>query len=194
MEHLEEGILSLENEPITAEVAWEYYRHQDEFRDEGVVFEQFKGALKRHREAVKKKKWHLTDQMAALEHDTQFMSINTHDQKGNKKFYGTEAHRLLKQDVQDERHISLGVEDLFWSRDEYCLDEWGLPEFKRRVKQEAATQKFFYYMEVKRAKKADKEAAQEAARVARQVAEDNDYYDFNQEEDPDDNDNAEREG
>lgn len=190
MEHIETGILSLDDEPITAEVAWLHYQTQEEFVEEGVVFEQFALAIARHRKALRKKKWHVQDQMVALEHDTQFMSTDTHDRKGDKKFYGTQAHRLLKQDIQDELHTVMGVEALFWLRDEYCLDEWDLPDFKRRVKQEEATQKFYYYMEVKRAKKADKQAAKEAARVARQVAEAHDYYDINQEEDPDDDDNA----
>lgn len=191
MEDLENGVIPLEDDVITAEIAWDtIYRHVPEIIEEKVVYEQFGPALKRHRSAVGKKQRHFKVQMDALEHDTQFMHHDTHDRRGVKKFHGTHAHELLKQDIRDEKHIEMGAEGLYWWREEYWDEDetWDLAFFKRRVRQEAATQKFNHFMEIKRVKKAEKDAAK-AAKELKKAAEYNDYYDIYQEDDADDNDN-----
>ena len=187
MDDLENGVIPLEEDVITAEIAWDtIYRHAEEFIEERVVFEQFKPALKRHRKAVAKKQRHLRAQMSALEHDTQFMHHDAFNKRGVKIFHGTHAHALLKEDIAEEKHIEMGVAGLYWWREEYWNDndKWDLTFFKRRVRQEICLQKFNYYMDVKRANKAKKDAAK-AAREAKKHVEENDYYDIYQEEDED---------
>lgn len=200
-EHLEKDILTLDENVISAQLAWTHYRTVDVVIQEKVVFEQFAEALARHRKAIKKKRWHVGDQMAALEHDTQFMSFNnkTHNRRGKKIFYGTDAHKQLKEDIKAEKHTTMGVEALFNSNSLYKDDEWNLAEFKKFVKTEEQTNKFHYHMEVKRTKKKEKakksggaatageaEAATRASeREARRAAEAFDYYDYYQESDED---------
>ena len=148
---LESGFLPLEDDIITAEVAWEHYQHMIEFLP--VVFSQFEKRLKDHRAQVKKRKSHIDDQLAALQHDRQLHPANEIDSRGRRVFYLSPAKPLLEEDVQNERHLELGTEDLYWSREEYWDDNWTLKEFKRRLYQEIGRQKFLYYLECKRAKK-----------------------------------------
>ena len=193
-EHLENGVLSLDEEVVSAEAAWSYYSNQDVFIREKILFGQFNEALERQRNAIKKRRWHVGDQMAALEHDTCFMSRSTHDRRGKKKFYGTSAHESLKDDIKADNHTRLGMACLQGSREEHA--EWRPDHFKRRVKQEVLTQKFFHHMEVKRAaKKAQAKSAVKSEveavarateRAARTAFETFDYCDVCQESDPDD--------
>ena len=113
------------------------------------------------------------------------MYHDTHDRRGRKIFYGTQAHTFLKQDVKDGLHVSMGVEGLYYSRDEYCEgdDDWDVAFFRRRVRQEELTQKFLYHMEVQRAKK-EKNKKEAAKRTS--STDDLEYYDTYQEEDKDD--------
>ena len=185
MDDLENDVLPLDESLVPASVAWEHYRLFPEFIQEGVVYEQFESSLDRHRKAVKKKKRHFADQLSALEHDTQFMYQDTHDRRGRRIFYGTQAHTFLKQDVKNGLHLSMGVEGLYYSRDEYCEvdDDWDVAFFRRRVRQEDLTQKFHYHMEVQRAKKEKKK--KESAKSSSST-DDLEYYDTYQEEDKDD--------
>lgn len=121
--------------------------------------------------------------MSALEHDTQFFYGETHDRRGKKIFYGTQAHKLLKQDIKEGKHTTLGTEGLYYSRDEYCEeDEWNLAFFRRRVRQEDLTQKFHYHMEVQRAKK---EKQKKESKKKDNSMDEFEYYDLYQEEDDD---------
>ena len=185
MDDLENDVLPLDETLVPASVAWEHYKLLPEFIQEGVVYEQFEPALKRHRNAVKKRKRHFAEQLSALEHDTQFMYRDAHNRRGRKIFYGTQAHTLLKQDVKNGLHVSMGVEGLYYSRDEYCEedDDWDVAFFRRRVRQEDLTQKFHYYMDVQRAKK-EKQKKEATKRTS--STEDFEYYDMYQEEDNDD--------
>ena len=185
MDDLENDVLLLDETLVPASVAWEHYKLLPEFIQEGVVYKQFEPALKRYCNAVKKRKRHFAEQLSALEHDTQFMYRDAHNRRGRKIFYGTQAHTLLKQDVKNGLHVSMGVEGLYYSRDEYCEedDDWDVAFFRRRVRQEDLTQKFHYYMDVQRAKK-EKQKKEATKRTS--STEDFEYYDMYQEEDNDD--------
>ena len=189
MDDLESGVLPLDDESVPASVAWEHYSVLPEFIQERVIYAQFEGALKRHRKAVSKRKRHFAEQLSALEHDTQFFYGGTHNRRGVKIFYGTEAHNLLKQDIKEGKHTTLGVEGLYYSRDEYCEeDDWDVAFFRRRVRQEDLTQKFHYYMDVQRAKK---ERQKNKSKQKANTMDEFEYYDLYQEEDEDEVDDDE---
>jgi hypothetical protein len=168
---LETGYLSAEDAPITPETAWEHCKCVPEFAEEKVIFKQFKSNLKSLRKAFREQKRHINQQMLALEHDTQFIYKDTHNKQGVKIFRDTIADELLKEDVKNGLHNDLGCEGLFNLRDEYKNEEtWDLAFFKCRVRQEESTQKFGHHMEVKRAKKAEKNATKEIKAAKKAIA------------------------
>lgn len=52
---LVEGHLPLEETELSSELAWEVYRHQPEFVEEKIPFEQFKERLKDNQKTIKEK-------------------------------------------------------------------------------------------------------------------------------------------
>ena len=74
-----------------------------------------------------------------------------HDKRGQPIFDRSAAKPLLKEDVIDEKHKEMTTEELHASREEY--QQWDIKIFRRRLRQEISTQKWFYYLEWKRAKK-----------------------------------------
>ena len=150
LDDLESGFLPIEDDLITAEVAWMHYVELPEFVT--VAFDQFKARLIGHRAQVKKKKDHINRQMNALTIDRQLHPTSQVDRKGRQVFYLSDAARFLEQDIQNEAHKEYGVEGLYYTREEY-FTEWDLALFKDRVRQEEGKQKFFYFLEYKRAKK-----------------------------------------
>ena len=155
LKDLETGVVPLEEDKASAEEVWNtYYVNQPEFITVG--FEQFKLRFKDHRKQIQKKQGHQRQQMDILKRDRQLKPANLRDERGRKVFYLTEAAEKLRQDVANEVHRTMTMTELFLSRDIYHEDEWDEQYFAARVRQEVATQKFKYYLEWKRAKKARK--------------------------------------
>ena len=157
---LESGALPLDADAVPAVEAWEHYRHLPEFSN--VIFSQFEKRLHDHRIQLGTKANHIEKQMAALTHDRALHPPATHNQKGERVFYLSPAYSKLVQDVTEERHLTMSVPQLFYSRPEY-FQEWEYERFAARVKQEVARQKFVYHCEVKRAEKAAKAAKKKAS-------------------------------
>ena len=152
MNDLMSMVLPCDEKLVSTQAAFEHYKQMPEFQY--VVYSQFEARLKDHRKAVGKKIMHHKSQMEALAHDQALYPRKQYDRKGRKMFHGSEAHNLLKQDVEAERHLTLGYELLYYSRIEYWgEDSWDYDFFRRRVRQEFSTQKFHHHMEVKRAAK-----------------------------------------
>lgn len=150
LEDLESGVLPLEADYVTAQVAWEtMYVNLPEFLN--VVFSQFEARLKDHRKQVSRRRQATETQLHAFRHDRRLYPRQTHNQNGERVFSLSAAKPLLKEDVVDEKHLQMTVEALRNSRPEYR--EWSLAIFRRRLHQEIRTQKWFYYLEWKRAKK-----------------------------------------
>ena len=153
LEDLDGQVLPLEDDVVSAQEAWDdIYSHLPEFRD--VVFSQFKARLKDHRKQVGRKHQAVYSQLHAYEHDRRLYPRQTHNQHGERVFDLSAAKPLLREDVVDEKHIEMTVEALHNSRPEYR--EWNLGIFRRRLRQEIRTQKWYYYLDWKRAKKRQK--------------------------------------
>lgn len=151
LKDLEDDILPLDEDIWSTEEAWDHYQNYPEFAL--IPFSQFKERLKGHREQVKKKKTHIQAQVAALQHDRAMHPESLFNRRGEKVFAFSSAKPMLEQDVADEKHLETSVEALYLSRPEYHGDVWTLPIFRKRLAQEIARQKFFYYLQCKRAKK-----------------------------------------
>eukprot|EP00977_Amphora_coffeiformis_P027051 scaffold32669_cov137-Amphora_coffeaeformis.AAC.1 len=71
--------------------------------------------------------------MAALTQTRQKHPEREIDSKGWRVFYLSRAKKLLVQDIQDEKHLEMSWEALYYTRDEYWdADEggWSLKDFK----------------------------------------------------------------
>ena len=162
MDDLETGFLSLDEERHPAEDVWPFYAGTSEFIAEKVVFDQFELRLKDHRKQVRRKiekpPWH----MAALAHDRDICPVETHNHRGEIKFYLLNAYPLLAQDIKDEKHKQMSTLDLKMSRPEYNYPGLTLQKFGRRVKQAIRKQRMINWMEDKRAEKAMKRAKRRA--------------------------------
>jgi hypothetical protein len=156
LDDLTDGRLPLDEEVVTAEEAWEeMYFVLPEFQN--VVFSQFKKRLKDHRKQVSRRVNSKETFLQAFRHDQELQRQGylhgggRHDRHGQPIFDRSAAKPLLKEDVIDEKHKDMTPEELHDSRDEF--NEWPLDVFKRRLRQEIATQKWLYYLEWKRANK-----------------------------------------
>ena len=156
LDDLESGMLPLDDDVVSAEEAWEEMHFAlPEF--EHVVFPQFKARLKDHRKQVGRRQNAKNHLLAAFRHDQQLRAQGhlpgggTHDHHGNLIFERSAAKPLLKQDVIDEKHKEMTPDELHETRDEF--KEWSLPIFRRRLRQEIASQKWLHCLDCKRAAK-----------------------------------------
>jgi hypothetical protein len=90
-------------------------------RPEFATFEytQFRdrlGALRR--QIIEKKDRSITDS-AALAHDRQIHPDATHNHRGEPRWEGSEAERLLRLDMDEDKHKSMKPKNVFLSRTEY---------------------------------------------------------------------------
>ena len=150
LEDLERYFLPLEEEDMSTEDAWTYvYQGMPEF--EFVQFSQFQARLKDHRKQVKKRQVAASRQQHDFVRDRQLHPRRTHDRNGRLLFDASAASALLRDDVADDRHLTMDSETLRKSRTAYHPFE--PTEFRRRIYQEVRRQKFIYYLAWKRAKK-----------------------------------------
>jgi len=151
LEDLEEGILPLDANEVSAERAWDFYRHLPEFVGPGVVFSQFKERLKDHRKQVKRRQDQSRRESQALAHDRQLYPRQMHNHRGEPVFDLSNAKQLLHDDVKDKKHLSMTPSELQRTRREYMIFKPN--KFKHRIYQEVRRQKFIFYLELKRAEK-----------------------------------------
>lgn len=156
LDDLADGRLPIDADVVTAEEAWEeMYFILPEFQN--VVFSQFKARLKDHRKQVGRRAGATDTFLLAFRHDQDLQRNGylrgggRYDHRGRPIFYRSAAMPLLRQDVIDEKHKEMTTEELHALRDEY--EEWDIETFRRRLRQEVATQKWLYYLDWKRAQK-----------------------------------------
>ena len=178
LQDLEDKVLPLEEHLVSAETAWNlHYVHMPEFLS--VEFSQFKDRLADHREQISRKKNHQNAQLVALQKMKAQTPPKTHNKRGVKNFYLTEAATKLKEDVESGIHLQLAIEAFYMSRPEYHQDEWDINFFKIRVRQAVALQKFRNWMKHKKEERAKKEAKKKKKQEEENQADwdcFNDYY------------------
>ena len=102
LDDLHDFTLTVDEDVVPAEMAWEFYRHLPEFAE--VVFEQFKARLQSHRQQVKSRIERAEWESAAMEHDRSMNPYPTHDHRGRPNFYLSPAAPLLRQDLLAGKH------------------------------------------------------------------------------------------
>ena len=157
LEDLESGVLPLEESELSVKEAWALYKNEDGFKNL-VEFGQFKKQLEAHREQVSKKKNKSSFEEKALDHDLTVRKRSKYNRRGELKFDYHPAKLLLRADVKNGVHKTLGLGQLWKKHAEY--QAFLKRKFSERLRQEVRRSKFVYYMNRKREKKL--EAAEEA--------------------------------
>jgi hypothetical protein len=156
---LMDGHLSLDENVVSAETAFQVYKaHRLEaFADVG--FDQFKLRLKDHRDQVSKLHAASLWEEAAFQHDRVLVEPRgTHNHRGEPIFDKSPAQELLRQDVKELQHSEMSPMDLWHSRPEYMV--FRLDIFRHRIYQEVRLQKYWNHLEDKRRKKEEKTKTQ----------------------------------
>lgn len=146
LDDLHRGVLTLDEELMPAEQAWEVYGPMDSFQL--VPFKQFKRQLKAHRQQVLKLVTKSTPEYEAFRRDQATQEQFTHYASGRPIFAASSAHKLLKQDVSELFKEAINIGNLHQTRPEFA--SWTRAEFTRRVYQEVRYWKFVGYLEAKR--------------------------------------------
>jgi hypothetical protein len=146
---LEEGILALNEEDMSAEEAWKTYRHMAEF--ESIVFDQFKAKLADNREQVQALANRSAKEEYWMSHDRLLHPRQMHNDRGEPVFDLSVAKLLLREDVIANRHVAMKPSEFQRTRTEYMAYKPRI--FKDRIYQEVRRKKYLYYLELKRTRK-----------------------------------------
>ena len=84
---------------------------------------------------------HTTGDSAALVHDRLLFPAATHNHRGEPRWEGSEAQRLLKLDVDEQNHETMTPIQLYRSRPEY-YENYPLLVFQKHIYQEVRLRKF----------------------------------------------------
>ena len=156
IDDLEEGRLTLSEEELGPDEAWELYRNEPEFVT--VAYEKFEDKLREHRLQVSRRKDRSSFEMDALRHDQRLHPRHTHDSQGVPVWDLSEAKPRLKAHISAELanmspndlRASISPTDLRLTREEYQV--FDLRTFTHHIIQEICLQKYFNYRDDKRTK------------------------------------------
>jgi hypothetical protein len=150
VDDLDEGLLPMDQNVMSAEEAWEScYRDMEEFAM--VPFTQFKERLRDHRKQVKARYEQSEMEADALAHDRLLYPRQSHNHRGEPVFDLSIAKQFLCEDVKNKLHTTMLPSKLQGTRPEYKLFKPN--KFKHRIYQEVRRQKFIFYLEQKRSTK-----------------------------------------
>jgi len=94
---------------------------------------------------------------AALAHDRQIHPKKTHNYRGEPRWEGSEAERLLREDMDEGKHETMKPMKLYQSRPEYKQHCFTVDVFRGHIHQEVRHRKFMNYLEYKQEKDKKKE-------------------------------------
>ena len=164
---MDDGKLSLDENVVSAETAWEMYRQHPTFILERVVFSQFEKRLKDHRKQVEKKFSSLSGELEALAHDRLLFPRQTHNHRGEPVFDLSAAKPKLREDVAAKRHEGKTASEFRKTRPEYKGFKPDI--FKGRISQEVRRQKCINHLEQDRLEKElQRKERAEKARVVKE--------------------------
>ena len=147
IEDLVGGILSLDDDEIPAQVAWDTtYKHLAEFAN--VPFEQFQARLKDHREQVEGDLGRAYQERNNYFHDRALFPRKLTNHRGEPIFDLHPAKMLLRSDVAEGKHKVMKPLLLWQSRVEY--QQFRLEIFRHRIYQEVRRVKFNYWLNEQR--------------------------------------------
>ena len=139
---------------VSAEKAFSFYKKLPQF--EKVCISQFELRLADHRKQVNKQFKLASGEEEAFRKDQKlgFKNTKTHNHRGELILHLSDVHDLLREDVQDNKHLGLTPSDFQSTRPEYAgIDT---TKFKERVKYEEKRKKFIFHCDLKRQKKGRK--------------------------------------
>lgn len=148
LDDLEAGLVSLDDTDTAEDLYYGMYQYTPEFIAENVQFQQFKARLQDHRKQIRPQIEAPQFEMAALAHDRLLTPKRTHNSRGEKIFYLTQANSFLEQDIRDNKHRRMTPSELKATRQEYA--EWPLRIFDGRIRQMIRRQRFINYLNDKR--------------------------------------------
>ena len=141
---LMDGIVPLDDDPnFNADTIFFMHEEYGEYDPD-----KFAGRLKVMRDAVRVANTRADDDFEALVKYKELHNISLFSHYGYSEFQGSEAQRLLQQDIADGLHESMGKKDLYASRPEY-FNEYPLNVFRDRIYQEIRTAKYLHTCKVK---------------------------------------------
>lgn len=115
------------------------------------AYEHFRDRLRDLRAQIRASKHCASSDSAALAHDRRIYPKKTHNHRGEPRWEGSEAERLLKQDMDEGKNKTLKPIDLHQSRKEYKL--YPLTVFRKHIDQEERRRKYIAYCRARAAKK-----------------------------------------
>ena len=83
------------------------------------------------------------DDSAALAHDRLHFPAPTHNHRGEPRWQGSEAERLLKLDVGEKKHLTMEPRELHATRPEY-YENYMLEGFRQHIHQEVRFRKLIH--------------------------------------------------
>jgi hypothetical protein len=127
--------------------AYDVYLSRVEFTE--FAFENFRSNLRTLRKKIGEKRLLALEEAEALEHDRNLFPLSEFDQRGQPRWEGSDAERLLKLDMDEGYHSILKPRELWGSRGEYQV--FTRKVFRKHIYQEDRSRKFRVYISGKKA-------------------------------------------
>lgn len=125
------------------------YLQRPEFANFG--YERFRDRLRDLRAQIRASKHHASSDSAALAHDRRIYPKKTNNHRGEPRWEGSEAERLLKLDIDEGKNMSLIPIDLYNSQNEY--KKYPLKVFRKHIDQEERRRKYVAHCRARAKKK-----------------------------------------
>jgi len=148
LEDLEPGGLLQDQDHQPVEVLYRFYKKLPEF--EGVCLPQFQKQLKLHRNQALDSRALSKRDAEFLQHDRALHPRKKHNHWGEPVWDVHKAKKLLRKDIERDRHLTMTPSELRQKRSEYR--EFSMTKFREHIYQEVRGQNFLYFLELKRAK------------------------------------------
>ncbi len=142
------------------------YELKDEFKKTHYK-RQFVSGLRRLRKEIKMRKVRVNFDRQAIDHDRRLYPAAAITQQGFPRWPGSEAQRLMKQDVDNEVYWNITPKQLYDSRPEYYRD-FELTQIREHLYQEVRSRKTSSYWKWR--KEQQRLAGEEAATKKKEAA------------------------
>jgi hypothetical protein len=148
---LKKGTIPLDASDMAPDVV---YLQHPEFAT--FQYEKFRDNLNKLRKKIKGKKTRSELDSLALQRDRKSHPKPEKNNRGEPRWEGSEAERLLKLDVDNGKHNAMTPRNLHKSRKEY--QDYALDVFRKHIHQEVKTRKFIKQRKDRAEKKKNKKS------------------------------------
>ena len=137
LQDLRSGEIPLDSESMTPRDA---FFQRPEFAEFG-GYENFPSRLRSARQHIACKNDRAASDCAALAHDRKIYPKPDNNHRGEPRWEGSEAERLLRNDMDEDKHKQMKPELLYNAREEYYKN-YPLKVFREHIYQEEKRRKF----------------------------------------------------